>query len=29
MAERMGDRAEPWPTPTLVLNKGDMKLFQR
>jgi len=28
MAERMGERAEPCPTPTLVLNMGDKKLFQ-
>jgi len=24
----MGERAEPWPTLTLVLNAGDEKLFQ-
>jgi len=23
----MGDRAKPWPTPTLVLNKAKEKLF--
>jgi len=26
--EIMGDRAEPWPTPTLVLNGREEKLFQ-
>jgi len=24
----MGEKAEPWPTPTLVLKVGDEKLFQ-
>jgi len=24
----MGERAEPWPTPTLVLKARDKKLFQ-
>jgi len=24
----MGERAEPWPMPTLVLKIGDEKLFQ-
>ena len=28
IAKRIGERAEPWPTPTLVLNAGDKKLFQ-
>jgi len=28
IAEMMGDRAEPWPTPTLVLNDGEKKPFQ-
>ena len=29
MTERIGERAEPSPTLTLVLNIGDKKLFQR
>ena len=29
MAERIEERANPWPTPTLVSNKGDKKLFHR
>jgi len=28
IAERIGERAEPWPTPTLVLNAREEKLFQ-
>ena len=28
MVERIGERAEPCPTLTLVLNMGDKKLFQ-
>jgi len=27
IAERMGERADPWPTPTLVVNFCDAKLF--
>jgi len=26
IAERIGDRAEPWSTPMLVLNAGEKKL---
>jgi len=28
MVERIGERAKPWPTPTLVLNDREEKLFQ-
>ena len=28
MVEMMGERANPWPTPTLVLKAGEVKLFQ-
>jgi len=27
IAERMGERADPWPTPMLVVNFCDVKLF--
>ena len=27
--ERIGERENPCPTPTLTLKEGDMKLFQR
>ena len=27
-AERIGERADPWPTPMLTLKSGDIKLFQ-
>ena len=27
-ADRMGEKADPWPTPTLTLNTGECKLFQ-
>jgi len=27
IAERMGERADPWPTPMLVANFCDVKLF--
>jgi len=27
IAERIEERAEPWPTPTLVLNAKEEKLF--
>jgi len=27
IVERMGERADPWPTPTLVANFCDVKLF--
>jgi len=26
-AERMGERADPWPTPTLTSNIGEERLF--
>ena len=29
MAEKIGERADLWPTPTLVSNKGNKKLFYR
>ena len=29
MAEKIGERADPWPTPTLVSNKEDKKLFHK
>jgi len=28
-ANRIGERAEPWSTPTLILKKGEKKLFQK
>ena len=28
-ADRIGDKADPWPIPMLILNKGEMKSFQR
>jgi len=28
IVEMIGDRAEPWPTPTLVLNNREEKPFQ-
>ena len=28
-ADRIGERAEPWPTPTSKLKKGEEKLFQK
>jgi len=28
-ADQMGKRAEPWPTPTLILKNGEEKLFQK
>jgi len=27
-AERIEERADPWPNPTLTLKSGDSKLFQ-
>ena len=27
-AERIGERADPWPTPMLTLKSGDIKSFQ-
>ena len=27
-ANKIGERAEPWPTPTSTLKKGEEKLFQ-
>ena len=27
-AERIGERADPWPTPILTLKSGNVKLFQ-
>ena len=27
-AERIGERADPWPTPMLILKSGDSKSFQ-
>ena len=27
-AERIGERADPWPTPILILKSGDSKSFQ-
>ena len=28
-ANRIGERAKPWPTPTSILKKGEKKLFQK
>jgi len=28
-AERIGERAESWPTPTLILKEGEIELFQQ
>jgi len=28
MAERIEERADPWPTPMLMLKDGEEKLFQ-
>ena len=27
-ADKMGERADPWPTPTLISKSGECKLFQ-
>ena len=27
-ADKMGERAEPWPTPTFTLKEGEVKVFQ-
>ena len=28
-ADKMGERVEPWPTPTFMLKIGEEKLFHR
>ena len=28
-ADRIGKRAEPWPTPTFTSKDGEVKLFQK
>ena len=28
-ADKMGERADPWSTPTSTLKKGEEKLFQK
>ena len=28
-ADRIGERAEPWPTPMFTLKDGKVKLFQK